>query len=176
MEYKSIGGPVFSRQAASPPVINSTMATRLGIKAPCLTEPGHDSGIEVGNNVKIRLVVDGGEKRITCHGRIDWVRLEEATGKYYIGFGNLSLTDEEFRILERNFVEESEKPVEFVRDIRGKAAELASVLVAGSDAVDIMRQKAVNFPVSVIEAIDNVRGDTPFSEFVVRAVRAYMEK
>ena len=175
MEYKSIYGSVFSRHALSPPIINSAMATKIGIKAPCMTEPGQYAGIEAGNNVKLRLVVEGGEKRITCHGVIDWVKFDEATAKYYIGFGSLSLSDEEFRILERNFVEEAEKPVEFVRKIREKAAELESVVVA-DDAVKIMRHKAVNFPVSVIEAIDIIRGDTPFSEFVVNAVHAYIDK
>jgi hypothetical protein len=175
MEYKSIDGPVFSRQASSPPIINSAMATKLGIKAPCMAEPGQYAGIEAGNNVKLRLVVDGGERRITCHGKIDWVKFDEVTAKYYIGFGSLSLSDEEFRILERNFVEETEMPVEFVRTIREKAADLESVEV-DNGAVEIMRHKAVNFPVSVIEAIDIMREDTPFSEFVVNAVRAYVKK
>jgi hypothetical protein len=175
MEYRSIEGPVFSRQAASPPVINSAMAPKLGIKAPCMTEPGEYGWIEAGNNVKLRLVVDGGEKRITCHGKIDWVKFDEATGKCYVGFGSLSLSDEEFRILERNFVEETEEPVEFVRTVREKAADLKSV-VAADDSIEIMRHKAVNFPVSVIEAIDIMRGDTPFSEFVVNSVRAYAKE
>ncbi len=175
MEYKSIDGPIFSRKAASPPIINSAMATKLGIKACCMTAPGQYAGIEAGNNVKLRLVVDRGEKRITCHGVIDWVKFDEAAAKYYIGFGRLSLSDEEFRILERNLVEEAETPVEFVRDVRAKAAELESVLVA-DDAGEIMRHKAVAFPVRVIEAIEIMRGDTPFSEFVVNAVRAYVKK
>lgn len=175
MEYKTIEGPVFLRQAASPPIINSAMATKLGVKAPCITEHGKYTGIQVGSNVKLRLVVDGGERRITCHGKIDWVKFDEATAKCYIGFGSLSLSDEEFRILERNFVEETEMPVEFVRTVREKAADLENIVTAGAD-VEIMRLKAVNFPVSVIEAIDIMRGDTPFSEFVVNAVRAYVKK
>jgi hypothetical protein len=175
MEYKSIEGPVFSRQASSPPIINSAMAAKLGVKAPCMTEAGQYGGIEPGNNVKLRLVVDDGERRITCHGKVDWVKFDEATGKCYVGFGSLSLSDEEFRILERNFVEETETHVEFVRTVREKAADLESVVVA-DDAVEIMRHKAVNFPVSVIETIDIMREDTPFSEFVVNAVRAYVRK
>jgi hypothetical protein len=175
MEYKSIEGPVFSRRAASPPIINSAMASKLGVKAPCMMEPEKCDEIEPGSNVKLRLVVDDGEKRITCHGKIDWVKSNEATGRYYIGFGSLSLSDEEFRILERNFVEDTEKPVEFVRTVREKAADLESVVVT-DDTGEIMRHKAVKFPVSVIESIDIMRGDTPFSEFVVNAVRAYVAK
>jgi hypothetical protein len=175
MEYKYIEGPVFSRLAASPPIINSVMATKLGIKAPFMPEPGEYGWIEPGSNVKLRLVVDDGEKRITCHGKIDWVEFDQATGKRYVGFGSLSLSDKEFRILERNFVGETEKPVEFVRTVREKAADLQSV-VSANDAGEIMRHKAVNFPVSVIETIDIMRKDTPFSEFVVNAVRAYVKK
>jgi hypothetical protein len=175
MEYKSIDGPVFSRQASSPSIINSAMATKLGIKAPCMTEPGQYAGVEAGTNVKLRLVVEGGKKKITCHGTIDWVKFDEVAAKYYIGFGSLSLSDKEFRILEMNFVEEAEKPVEFVRSVREKAAEVESAVLSDT-AVEIMRHKAVNFPVSVIEAIDIMRGDTPFSEFVVNALRAYIKK
>jgi hypothetical protein len=175
MEYKGIDGPVYSRHALSPPVINSEMATKYGIKAQCMAEPGPYSGIEAGSNVKLRLLVGGGTKKITCHAVIDWVEREEATGKSYIGFGSLSLSDEEFRILEQNFVEEAEKPVEFVPKLRDKAVEAESVVVADV-AGEIMRHKAVNFPVSVIEAIDIMRDETPFSEFVVNAVRAYIKK
>ena len=38
-----------------------------------------------------------------------------------------------------------------------------------------MRLKAVNFPVSIIEAIDEKRGHVSFSEFVINAVRAYLK-
>jgi hypothetical protein len=175
MEYKSIDGPVYSRHALSPPIINSEKATKYGIKALCMAEPGQYAGIEVGGNVKLRFLVDRGTKKITCHGTIDWVKSDEATGKWYVGFGSLSLSDEEFVILERNFVEKGEKPVEFVKKVREKAVEAESV-VAADVAPGIMRHKAVRFPVIVIEAIDVMRGDTPFSEFVVNAVRAYIKK
>jgi hypothetical protein len=175
MEYKSIDGPVYSRHALSPPIINSEMGTKYGIKAPCTAEPGQYTGIEAGNNVKLRLVLDGGEKRITCHGKIDWVKSDKATGRWYVGFGSLSLSDDEFRLLERNFVEQTEKPVEFVRKVRDKAAEAETVVVVDTIR-EIMRYKAVKFPVSVIEAIEIMREDTPFSEFVVNAVRAYVKK
>jgi hypothetical protein len=175
MEYKSVDGPVYSRQASSPPVINSERATKYGIKAPCLVEPSQYVGIEAGDNVKLRLLVDGGTKKITCHAVIDWVKSEETTGKTYIGFGSLSLSDEEFHILERNFVEEAEKPVEFVPKLRDKAVEAESVVVSDV-AGEIMRHKAVKFPVSVIEAIDIMREDMQFSEFVVNAVKAFIKK
>ena len=54
MEYKSIAGPVYSRHALSPPIINSEMGTKIGIKARCMVEPGQYAGIEVGGNVKCR--------------------------------------------------------------------------------------------------------------------------
>jgi hypothetical protein len=175
MEYKSINGPVYSRHASSPPVINSRMAALYGIKAPCILEPGQYAGVGVGGNVKLRMLVDRGTRKITCHAVIDWIKSDEAAGTWSIGFGSLSLSDEEFRVLERNFVEEAEKPVEFVRKVRDKAAEAETVVVADV-AGEILRFKAVQFPVSVIEAIDIMRGDTPFSEFVVEAVRSYSKK
>lgn len=175
MEYKSIDGVVYSRSALSPPIINSTVATQVGIKAPCVVEPGQYSGPEVGSSVKLRLVVDGGTRRITCHATVDWVECELASDKCYVGFGSLSLSDEEFRVLERNFVEETAKPLEFVRSVRQKAPEIESVVVSDV-AQEIMRYKAVHFPVSIIEAIDVMRGDTPFSEFVVSAVRQYIRQ
>ncbi|MBI5570850.1 MAG: hypothetical protein HY914_12970 [Desulfomonile tiedjei] len=175
MEYKSINGPVYSRHASSPPVINSGMAALYGIKAPCILEPGQYAGVGVGGNVKLRILVDGGKRKITCHAMIDWIKPDEASATWSIGFGNLSLSDEEFRILESNFVEEAEQPVEFVPKVREKAAEAESVVVADV-AREILRFKAVQFPVSVIEAIDVMRGDTPFSEFVVEAVRSYSKK
>ncbi len=175
MEYKSIDGPVYSRHAMSPPIINSGLATQYGIKAPCVVEPGQFAGIEVGGNVKLRLLVDSGTRKITCHGSIDWIKTDEATGKSYIGFGSLSLSDEEFRILERNFVEETSEGVEFVPRLREKAVKAESVIIADV-AHEIMRYKAVHFPVSVIEAVDLMRGDTPFSEFVVNAVRQYIKQ
>ncbi len=175
MEYKSIDGQVYSRNALSPPIINCEMGTKYGIKAPCIVEPGQLTGIEVGANVKLRLVLEGGTKRITCHGKIDWVNPDEATGKWYVGFGSLSLSDDEFRLLERNFAEQAERPVEFVPTVRDKAVE-AETVVAVDTFREITRYKAVKFPVSVIEAIDIMRDDTPFSEFVVNAVRAYVKK
>jgi hypothetical protein len=174
MEYKSIDGPVYSRHAMSPPIINSALAAQYGIKAPCVVEPGQYGGIEVGGNVKLRLLVDNGSRKITCHGMIDWIKTDDM-GKSYIGFGSLSLSDEEFRILQRNFVDETSQSVEFVPRVREKATEAEAVIIADVTH-EIMRYKAVHFPVSVIEAIDLMRGDTSFSEFVVSAVRQYIKQ
>ncbi len=175
MEYKGIDGPVFSRRALSPPIINSSMANEFGLKASCSMEPGQYVGLETGANVKLRLLLNHGKRKITCHGVIDWIKFDESRGKHYIGFGSLSLSDKEFHILERNFVEEPDEPVEFVQKIREKARDVESA-VALDEAAEIMRHKAVNFPVSVIDAIEAARGDTPFSAFVVDAVRTYLDK
>ena len=109
MDYKHIDGLVYSRYASTPPVINSDLAHQYGIKVPCNVEPGQFSGFEVGKNVKLRLVVAGGAKKITCHAKIDWVQKEESTDEYYVGFGNLSLTDEEFQVLQSSFIENKGK-------------------------------------------------------------------
>lgn len=173
MEYMNVDGHVYSRDALTPPIINSQAALRYGIKVPCNVEPGQYAGPTVGNNVKLRLVVNEGTKKMTCHAKVDWVDPDPDSGEYMVGFGSLSLTDDEFRILERNFSEKPKEPLYFGRIIEDKAREVEAVKVS-DQAQEIMRLKAVNFPVSVIESIDEHRGETPFSEFVINAVREYL--
>jgi hypothetical protein len=175
MEYKNIDGAVHSRIASTPPVINSDLALKYGIQVASFVEPSEFTQFNEGQNVKLRLVLDGGTKRITCHARIDWARKDDVTGQQLVGFGQLSLTDEEFQVLERNFVEKSDKPFEFGVRVRDRAREAESVTVS-SEAKEIMRLKAVNFPISVIEAIDENRGDIGFSQFVAMAVRDYIRR
>ncbi|MGO9570707.1 MAG: hypothetical protein ACLP5H_24545 [Desulfomonilaceae bacterium] len=174
MDYKHIDGLVYSRYASTPPVINSDLAFQYGIKVPCIVEPGQFSGFEVGKNVKLRLVVASGAKKLTCHAKIDWVKRDESTDEYYVGFGNLSLTGEEFQVLQSSFVEEKGKVLEFGVRVRDRAKEAKPVVVSDT-AREIMRLKAVNFPVSIIEAIDEKRGSVSFSEFVTNAVREYLK-
>ena len=75
MDYKHIDGLVYSRYAGR---LRRSSIRILhivsGIKVPCNVEPGQFSGFEVGKNVKLRLVVAGGAKKITCHAKIDWVQ------------------------------------------------------------------------------------------------------
>ena len=174
MDYKSIDGTVFSRYAASPPVINSDLAWKYGIQVPCNIEPGQYSGFTAGRSVKLRLVIAEGKQKMTCHAQIDWVEKDQKTGQCMVGFGHLSLTEEEFRVLENFFSDRPEKPLEFSDTVRDKARDAVSI-VGTNTAREIMRLKAVNFPVSVIEAIDEHRGDIPFSEFVTKALRAYLK-
>ncbi len=175
MDYKSINGTVYSRYASSPPVINSDLAWKYGIQVPCAVEPSHYSGFTVGRNMKLRMVFADGTKKITCHAQIDWVEKDPETGQCLVGFGNLSLTEEEFRVLENYFTERPERPLEFSESVRDKGREAQSVV--GTEVVrEIMRLKAVSFPVSVIEAIDEHRGDTPFSEYVTNAVKSYIKR
>lgn len=173
MEYKHIAGEVHSRKAVTPPVINSELAHRYGIRVPSFVEPTEFTGFNQGENVKLRLVVDGGSKRMTCHAKIDWINKDESSGQYVVGFGHLSLTDEEFRVLQRNFSEGPAAPLQFGVSVREKGLEAEPVAVS-QEAREIMRFKAINFPVSVIEEIDGHRGETGFSEFVTNAVRDYI--
>lgn len=175
MEYWNIDGHVYCRYAATPPVLNSDMATKYGIKAPSMVEPGQFSGFKAGRNVKLRIVLNGGKLKMTCHGTIDWVGPDSETGQLFVGFGNLSLTDEEFEILQRGFSAQPTKPVEFSESVRSKAVEAETVQVS-AEAKEIRRLKVVNFPVSVIDLIDAHRGETSFSDFVVEAVRAYVKR
>ncbi len=175
MQYMHIDGQVFSRHALTPPVINSEKALSYGIQVPCDMEPSQYSGPNVGSNVKLRLVIDGGARRMTCHARIDWIKKDPDTGKSSVGFGNLSLTDEEFGVLEASFTENPTEALAFGTSVRDKAKQAETVKIS-SQAQEIMRLKAVNFPVSVIESIDENRGTTPFSEFVTTAVREYLKR
>jgi hypothetical protein len=169
MEYKSIPGPVFSRTALSPPVINSSLALQFGLRVPCVASPGQFSGLQEGVNVKLRMVVDRGTKKMTCHAKVDWIK-EDSPGTTFVGFGSLSLSDEEFAVLLRDFAKEPGSRLEIGERVRDKAPEVEPLLISDT-AREIMRLKAVNFPVSVIEEIDAHRGSTTFSEFVVHAVR-----
>jgi len=173
MEYKHIAGEVHSRQALTPPVLNSELALRFGIRVPSFVEPTEFTGFQQGQNVKLRLVVDGGSRRMTCHAKIDWIERDESSGQYVVGFGHLSLTDEEFRVLRDNFAEGPAAPLQFGVRVREKGTD-AELVAISHDALEIMRFKAINFPVSVIEAIDKNRGDTSFSEFVTNAVKSYI--
>lgn len=173
MEYRFLAGEVHSRKALTPPVINSQLAERYGLQVQSVVEPTAYTGFTQGQNVKLRLLVDGGARRMTCHARIDWIKRDESTDMNVVGFGHLSLTDEEFRVLQRNFAEGPTQALHFGVKVREKGLEAEPVAVS-SEATEIMRFKAINFPVSVIEEIDEHRGDVSFSEFVTTAVRTYI--
>jgi hypothetical protein len=175
MEYRNIDGNVYCRYASTPPVLNSDMATAYGIKAPCLVEPGEFSGFKAGRNVKLRIALDGGSRKMTCHGTIDWVGPDVESGQIFVGFGNLSLSDEEFVMLQKCFADQPAKPVEFGESVRDKAREAETIEIS-DQAREIKRMKVVNFPVSVIDLIDAHRQETPFSDFVVSAVREYVKR
>jgi hypothetical protein len=176
MEYRALNGPVYCRYAVTPPIINSNTAYEVGVLAPVDVDLQAGSHIELkeGTNVKLRMVLDNRTKRMTCHAKIDWMTKDESTGKYTVGFGQLSLSDDEFQVLLKNT---SNKPGEYVvfgESVREQGAE-ASPVTTVEDRQEITRAKAVTMPVSVIEAIDNSRGKVPFSEFVVTAVKAYLK-
>lgn len=173
MEYKHIDGNLFFRYASTPPVINTDLALTCGIQGPCPMQPGQYAGFEIGRNVKLRVTIDNGTKKMTCHGRLDWVKQDSDTGQWSVGFSQLSFTEDEFLLLQQHFVERSDKRLEFGSSVRDKGKGAVSVTTTDK-AREIMRLKAVNFPVSVIEAIDENRGNTTFSEFVTAAVRQYL--
>ncbi len=174
MLYRNVDGQVYCRYALTPPIVNSAKASECGIKVPWFGEPGQFSGPEVGRNIKLRLVVDKGKKKMTCHGKIAWFEPEPGTGQMFMGLDHLSLTDVEFAVLQRNLADEPREPVEFGVRVRDKGLDAESVIVS-DEAKEIRRLVAVDFPVSLLEEIDKNRGDTLFSEFVVNAVRAYLK-
>jgi len=174
MEYKHVDGTIYSRFAGTPPILNSELAFSIGLAVPLSIGPISESDFSVGKNVKLRIVIENSTKRMTCHARIDWVKRDEGSGTWSIGFGSLSLTDEEFAVLSRSFVERTPFPLQFGEGVRdkGKAADAVAI---SDTAREITRLKAVNLPVSVIELVDGHRGSATFSEFVVQAIRAYVK-
>ena len=174
MLYMNVDGQVYCRYALTPPIVNSAKASEHGIKVPWLGEPGQFSGPDVGRNIKLRLVLENGKKKMTCHGKIAWFEPKPETGQMLMGLDHLSLTDVEFAVLQRNLIDEPKEPVEFGVRVRDKGLDAESVTVS-DEAKEIRRMVAVNFPVSLLEEIDMNRGDTRFSEFVVNAVRAYLK-
>ncbi len=175
MEYRHVNGPVYCRFANTPPIVNSPLAEQFGIEAPIEVDMdvvGCDT-LKSGTDVKLRLVLDGRTKQMTCHAKIDYVLKDETAGKIKIGFGRLSFSDKEFQKLTESFAEEACEPVEITERVTDKGLE-ARPVSQELDLSEATRIKAVTFPVALIDAIDATRGDTPFSAFVAEAVRQHI--
>lgn len=168
MEYKHVNGQAYCRYAATPPILNSPLALEYGMEVLSMLS------LEEGRNVKLRVVMEGRRHRMTCHARVDYVRRDESAGQYRVGFSNLSLTDDEFRLLLQTFVETSERVLEFGETVRDKGLQ-ASPVTKIDGIGEISRMKAVTLPVSLIEDIDMKRGNESFSNFVIKALKAYMK-
>ncbi len=177
MEYRHVNGPVYCRFAKTPPIVNSELAEKFGIEAPTDVDVGVVGGdsLKTGTAVKLRLVLDGRKKQMTCHAKIDYVLQDETTGKTRIGFGRLSFSDKEFRKLIESFTEASDQPVKITERVRDKGLE-AKPISQELDLSETTRIKAVTFPVALIDEIDAKRGDTTFSEFVADAVRQHLHQ
>jgi hypothetical protein len=177
MEYRHVNGPVYCRYALTPPIINSPLSQELGIVAPCQMDlqAGSVRTLDSGSNVKLRMVLDNRTKRLTCHAKIDWVKPDESTHSCSVAFSHLSLSDDEFKVLQENFADETQDTVEFVSRVRDAASDLKSV-IAGDGSKEVTRAKAVTLPVSLIEEVDEQRGDVGFSEFVANSLREYLKQ
>ncbi|MEW6351974.1 MAG: hypothetical protein AB1646_23230 [Thermodesulfobacteriota bacterium] len=176
MEYRHVNGPVYCRFASTPPIVNSPLAEQYGIEAPTDVDVdvvGCDT-LKTGTDVKLRLLLDGRTKQMTCHAKIDYVMRDVAGGKTRIGFGQLSFSDKEFQKLIESFTEQAFEPVEITDRVEDKGLG-ARPVSQELDLSEATRIKAVTFPVALIDEIDSKRGDTPFSEFVADAVRRYMQ-
>lgn len=176
MEYKHVNGPVYCRFALTPPIINSPRALEYGVEAPSLIDlqAGSNLTLKEGSNVKLRMLLDNRNKRMTCHAQIDYVVRDEARGQTRVGFSHLSLSDAEFGVLMENFTDEPIEPLEVTERVEDKGIEARPVTEAEL-LLETTRIKAVTFPVNLIEEIDAKRGDVPFSEFVARAIKAYLQ-
>ncbi|MGC8659269.1 MAG: hypothetical protein ACP5U1_09365 [Desulfomonilaceae bacterium] len=167
MEYKHINGQAYCRYAATPPIINSSLADQYGI------EVFSPTILDQGRYVKLRVVLQDKPGRITCHARIDYAKRIESGNNYRVGFSHLSLTDDEFRLLLQSFVDESERVLELTETVRDKGKEAPSV-VEFEGLEKITRVKAITLPVSLIEEIDSARGNESFSDFVTRVLSDYV--
>jgi hypothetical protein len=168
MEYKHVNGQAYCRYAATPPIINSSLATQYGIEVLSMVN------LEQGRNVKLRVVLEDRSNRMTCHAVIDYVQQDESIGQYKVGFSQLSLTDDEFRLLLQSFVDKSERVLEITETVRDKGMEAPPVTDLES-LKEITRIKAVTLPVSLIEEIDMKRGEDSFSDFVTKALNKYLK-
>ena len=130
--------------------------------------------LEQGRNVKLRVVLEDRSNRMTCHAVIDYVQQDESIGQYKVGFSQLSLTDDEFRLLLQSFVDKSERVLEITETVRDKGMEAPPVTDLES-LKEITRIKAVTLPVSLIEEIDMKRGEDSFSDFVTKALNKYLK-
>ncbi|MEW6139317.1 MAG: hypothetical protein AB1733_13875 [Thermodesulfobacteriota bacterium] len=176
MEYKHVNGPVYCRFAVTPPIVNSDRAYEYGIEAPSVydLQVGSPERLKEGSNVKLRMLLNNRTKRITCHAKIDYFVKDEVLGKTRVGFSHLSLSDEEFDVLIENFTDEPIEPLEITDRVEDKGIE-ARPITEAEIFLKTTRIKAVTFPVNLIEEIDARRGETPFSDFVSHAVKAYLE-
>jgi hypothetical protein len=166
MKYQHVNGPVYCRYAITPPVINSELAHQFGIEAPTVVE------LQEGSNVKLRLLLQDGKMRVTCHAKIDWVKKDDRSGEYKAGLGQLSLTDPEFKVLLDNLVDEPEMPLHLGKTVRAQGTDSEPVLDI-NDGGELKRIKAVTLPVSLIEMVDTKRGTIPFSEYIALAIQEY---
>jgi hypothetical protein len=91
-----------------------------------------------------------------------------------VAFSHLSLSDDEFRVLQENFTDEPLDAVEFLSRVRDGATDSKPVTV-GDGSKELTRAKAVTLPVRLIEEVDEKRGDVPFSEFVANSLREYLK-
>ena len=176
MQYKHVNGPVYCRFALTPPIINSPRANEYGIEAPSMIDlhAGSHIRLKEGSNVKLRMLLDNRSKRMTCHAQIDYIRRDETGAETNIGFGHLSLSDEEFGVLMKNFSSEPVGQLEVAETVEDKGTEAKPVTEADL-LLGTTRIKAVTLPVNLMEEVDSKRGEVPFSEFVSRAIRAYLD-
>jgi hypothetical protein len=177
MEFKAVDGSIYCRPALTPPITNSEFAPRVGLRARSHIdlESGGNVPLKPGSNVKLRILLDGGAKRMTCHARIHGFERDRGGGATEVYFDELSLSDEEFRLLWNYMRDERGRVFELTDTVRNMGPK-ASVYPAVVQGQAPARVKAVTIPVSLIERIDEARGSMRFSEFVCKAVSVYLDK
>ena len=168
MRYGKLEGPIYCRYAKTSSIINSVLAREIGVEAPLGYRPEYGFRIEAGRNVKLRMMLDNRKRRMTCHAKIDRVREDAKTGEHIISFSHLSLSEDEFKVLMASFTEEEVPSVAFGETVRDATCDSIPLAAEGPEA--LIRDKAVTMPVSLIDLIDEKRGEVSFSAFVVAAL------
>ena len=156
MKYKHVTGPVYCRYAATPPIVNSSLANEYGIEARSFVE------LEQDRNVKVSILLEDRTRRMTCHAKVAWVQRDDEAGgafdeRWVVGLSPLSLTDDEFQVLLANFVEAPLCPIEFREHVRDVEGVSAPVTFPGREEL-VVRVKALTMSVSLIDEIDSKRG------------------
>lgn len=177
MEYKALDGSIYCRPALTPPIINSEIAKGVGLMAfsDIDLESGGNVPLKPGSNVKLRVILEGGARRITCHAKISGFHKDESSRKTTVFFNQLSLSDSEFHLLLNYMVDDSTPAMEFASTLRPKGLD-ADPLAPAHYPERITRVKAVTMPVSLIEMIDERRGGMRFSDYVCAAVLSHMNR
>ncbi len=177
MEFRNLNGRIYCRPALTPPVVNSALAASIGLKAPSGMdlESGGNVPLKPGSNVKLRALLGEGEKRMTFHAKIHDFDSDVRSGKAFVYFDQISLSDSEFKLLMGYMVDDEGRSLEIEQTLR-RIGSHSSPFIPEEQIDGLTRVKAITMPISLIEMIDENRGEMGFSDYVTKAVVSYINQ